>query len=44
MDVAHGRTVEMHTPGIEALEDGWTLSVPEHLRSMLAEHTARTAS
>ncbi len=40
MDVARGRTVEMHTPGLEALDDGWTLSVPEHLRSMLAAHSA----
>jgi 8-oxo-dGTP pyrophosphatase MutT (NUDIX family) len=36
---AHGRTVEMHTPGLEALDDGWTLSIPEHLRSVLASHT-----
>ena len=33
IDAAHGRTVEMHTPGLEALGEGWTLSVPEHLRS-----------
>ena len=33
VDAAHGRTVEMHTPGLEALGEGWTLSVPEHLRS-----------
>jgi 8-oxo-dGTP pyrophosphatase MutT (NUDIX family) len=38
MDVAQGRTVEMHTPGLEALDDGWTLSVPEHLRPLLAAH------
>jgi hypothetical protein len=38
---AHDRTVEMHTPGLEALDDGWTLSIPEHLRSVLASHTAR---
>jgi 8-oxo-dGTP pyrophosphatase MutT (NUDIX family) len=44
MASAHGRTVEMHTPGLEALDDGWTLSVPEHLRSVLAEHAAHTGS
>ena len=36
VEAAHGRTVEMHTPGIEPLDDGWTLSVPEHLRPVLA--------
>jgi 8-oxo-dGTP pyrophosphatase MutT (NUDIX family) len=36
VDAAHGRTVEMHTPGLEALEDGWTLSIPDHLRPVLA--------
>jgi 8-oxo-dGTP pyrophosphatase MutT (NUDIX family) len=41
MASARDRTVEMHTPGLEALDDGWTLSVPEHLRAMLAEHTTR---
>jgi 8-oxo-dGTP pyrophosphatase MutT (NUDIX family) len=44
MASARDRTVEMHTPGLEALDDGWTLSVPEHLRSMLAEHTTRARS
>lgn len=39
MDVAHGRSVEMHTPGLEALGDGWTLSVPDHLRPVLAAHS-----
>ena len=39
IDAAHGRIVEMHTPGLEALGEGWTLSVPEHLRSVLASHT-----
>jgi hypothetical protein len=42
VDAAHGRTVEMHTPGLAALGEGWTLSIPEHLRSVLAEHTARS--
>jgi 8-oxo-dGTP pyrophosphatase MutT (NUDIX family) len=37
---AHGRTVEMHTPGLEPLDDGWTLSIPEHLRSVLEGRTA----
>jgi 8-oxo-dGTP pyrophosphatase MutT (NUDIX family) len=36
VDAAHGRTAEMHTPGIVALDDGWTLSIPEHLRPVLA--------
>jgi 8-oxo-dGTP pyrophosphatase MutT (NUDIX family) len=40
MAVARDRSVEMHTPGIEPLGDGWTLSVPQHLRPMLAAHTA----
>ena len=39
VDAAHGRTVEMHTPGLEALGEGWTLSVPEHLRPLLAART-----
>ena len=33
---AHGRTVEMHTPDLEGLDDGWTLSIPDHLRPVLA--------
>jgi 8-oxo-dGTP pyrophosphatase MutT (NUDIX family) len=44
MTAAHDRTVEMHTPTLEALGDSWTLSIPKHLRTVLAEHTARTAS
>jgi 8-oxo-dGTP pyrophosphatase MutT (NUDIX family) len=39
VEAAHARTVEMHTPGLEALDDGWTLSIPEHLRSVLSAHT-----
>jgi 8-oxo-dGTP pyrophosphatase MutT (NUDIX family) len=39
VDAAHGRTVQMHTPGLEALDDGWTLSIPEHLRAVLSAHT-----
>jgi 8-oxo-dGTP pyrophosphatase MutT (NUDIX family) len=38
---AHDRTVEMYTPVLEELDDGWTLSIPEHLRSVLASHAAR---
>jgi len=38
---ARDRTVEMHTPALEALDEGWTLSMPEHLRSVLASHVAR---
>jgi 8-oxo-dGTP pyrophosphatase MutT (NUDIX family) len=37
---AHGRTAEMHTPGVEALGDGWTLSIPPHLRAVLAARHA----
>jgi 8-oxo-dGTP pyrophosphatase MutT (NUDIX family) len=43
MAAAAGRSVEMHTPGLEALAEGWTLSVPEHLRSLLAAHTSSRA-
>jgi 8-oxo-dGTP pyrophosphatase MutT (NUDIX family) len=38
VDAAHGRVVEMHTPGIEPLGDAWTLSIPEHHRPILAAH------
>ncbi len=38
VDAAHGRVVEMHTPDIEALDGGWTLSIPEHHRPILAAH------
>ena len=31
-----GRTVEMFTPGVEPLGDGWTLSMPDQLRPILA--------
>ncbi len=36
IDAAHGRSVEMHTPGVEAMGEGWTLSVPDDLRAILA--------
>jgi len=32
--------IEMFTPGIEACDNGWTLSVPERLRPLLAAHRA----
>ena len=38
VDAAHGRVVEMHTPDIEAMDEGWTLSIPEHHRPILAAH------
>ncbi|HEY0951927.1 NUDIX hydrolase [Nocardioides sp.] len=39
VDAAHGRVVQMHTPDIEPLDgDGWTLSIPEHHRPILAAH------
>ena len=34
---ADGRTVEMFMPAVEPLGDGWTLSMPDHLRSLGAE-------
>ncbi len=34
---AAGRTVEMFTPEVEPLDDGWTLSLPDELRPLLAE-------
>jgi len=36
VEAAHGRTAEMHTPGVEPLADGWTLSIPPHLQPVLA--------
>ena len=39
VEAAHGRVVEMHTPDIEPLDgDGWTLSIPDHHRPILAAH------
>ena len=35
--VAASRTVEMFTPAVEPLGEGWTLSMPERLRALLAE-------
>ncbi len=34
---AEGRAVEMFTPEVEPLDEGWTLSLPEGLRPLLAE-------
>jgi hypothetical protein len=39
VDAAHGRVVEMHTPDVEPLGEAWTLSIPDHHRSILAAHT-----
>jgi 8-oxo-dGTP pyrophosphatase MutT (NUDIX family) len=39
VEAAQGRRVEMHMPAIEPLEEGWTLSIPDHLRSVLAGRT-----
>jgi 8-oxo-dGTP pyrophosphatase MutT (NUDIX family) len=36
VDAAHGRTAEMHTPGVVPFDGGWTLSIPTHLRPVLA--------
>ncbi|MCW2767857.1 MAG: hydrolase [Nocardioides sp.] len=33
---AQGRTVDMFTPGVEPLGDGFTLSMPDHLRPLVA--------
>lgn len=35
--VAAERSVEMFTPSVEPLEDGWTLSMPDRLRPLVAE-------
>jgi 8-oxo-dGTP pyrophosphatase MutT (NUDIX family) len=37
---AQGRTVEMFMPDVEPLGDGFTLSMPDHLRHLLAERPA----
>ena len=34
---AGNRTVDMFTPTVEALDDGWTLSIPDALRPLVAE-------
>ena len=37
---AEGRSVEMFTPSVEPLGDGWTLSMPDHLRPLVAARRA----
>jgi 8-oxo-dGTP pyrophosphatase MutT (NUDIX family) len=37
VDAAHGRTVEMFMPTVEPLGEGWTLSMPDDLRPLVAE-------
>jgi 8-oxo-dGTP pyrophosphatase MutT (NUDIX family) len=36
LSIAASRSVEMFTPDVEPLGDGWTLSMPERLRPLLA--------
>lgn len=36
LDVAASRSVEMFTPAVEPLGEGWTLSMPERLRPLVA--------
>lgn len=36
LEVAASRSVEMFTPSVEPLEDGWTLSMPDRLRPLVA--------
>src|SRR3954451_5796337 len=38
IEAAHGRVVEMHTPDVEPRDGGWTLTMPPHLRPILAAH------
>jgi len=38
IEAAHGRVLEMHTPDVEPTDGGWTLSMPPHLRPILAAH------
>ena len=37
LETATGRSVEMFTPAVEPLDDGYTLSMPERLRPLVAE-------
>lgn len=37
LDAAQGRAVEMFTPSVEPLGDGFTLSMPDRLRPLVAE-------
>ncbi|MCW2764798.1 MAG: hypothetical protein JWO11_757 [Nocardioides sp.] len=36
LEAAQGRTVDMFTPDVEPLGDGFTLSMPDHLRPLVA--------
>jgi 8-oxo-dGTP pyrophosphatase MutT (NUDIX family) len=40
LEVAAGRSVEMFTPSVEPLGDGWTLSMPDRLRPLVAGRRA----
>jgi 8-oxo-dGTP pyrophosphatase MutT (NUDIX family) len=40
LEAAQGRTVEMFMPDVEPLGDGFTLSMPDHLRPLLAGRRA----
>lgn len=37
LHAASSRSVEMFCPSVEPIDDGWTLSMPDRLRAMLAE-------
>ena len=37
LEVAAARSVEMFTPSVEPLGDGWTLSMPDRLRPLVAD-------
>ncbi|WP_341228714.1 NUDIX hydrolase [Nocardioides salarius] len=37
LEAARGRSVQMFTPTVEPLGDGWTLSMPDRLRPLVAE-------
>ncbi|WP_435746040.1 NUDIX hydrolase [Nocardioides sp. SYSU DS0663] len=41
LEVAGHRTVEMFTPSVEPLEDGWTLSMPDRLRPLVAQRSTQ---
>jgi hypothetical protein len=36
LEVAASRSVEMFTPSVEPLGEGWTLSMPDRLRPLVA--------
>ena len=37
LGAAHGRSVDMFTPSVEPLDDGYTLSMPDRLRPLVAQ-------